>query len=168
MTRKPFVAVAVLALTSVSLSAQTKPSIQGVWRIAEATTTGPNAGTNKNPQPSLFIFTAKHYSLMRINSEKPRAVTTFRGQTDKISDAEMIATYREWAPVSANSGTYDIAGSTLTLRPLVAKSTAVMAPKNQIIYSIKVDRDTLTLISATAANGEKAANPSTLRLTRVE
>jgi hypothetical protein len=83
VTRTLFVAVAVLTLTCSSLSGQSKPSIQGVWRIAEVITTGPTAGTNKNPQPSLFIFTAKHYSLMRILGDKPRAVVTFRGQTEK-------------------------------------------------------------------------------------
>jgi hypothetical protein len=80
----------------------------------------------------------------------------------------MIATYREWAPVTANTGSYEITGSTLILRPVVAKSTAVMAPKNQITYTVKMDRDTLSLTSTTSANGEKVTNPSTFRLSRAE
>ena len=52
--------------------AASEPTLQGVWRVTEVTTTGPNASTNKSPQPSLYIFTPKHYSLMRVNGTTAR------------------------------------------------------------------------------------------------
>jgi len=52
--------------------AASQETIQGVWRVTEVTTTGPNASTNKSPQPSLYIFTPKHYSLMRVNGTTAR------------------------------------------------------------------------------------------------
>jgi hypothetical protein len=46
--------------------------LEGVWRVAEVTTTGAKASTNKQPQPGLVIFTAKHYSIIRVTADKPR------------------------------------------------------------------------------------------------
>jgi hypothetical protein len=36
------------------------PSIRGVWKVTESVRTGANATKNSNPQPSLYIFTARH------------------------------------------------------------------------------------------------------------
>ena len=57
--------VALLAVISALLLGQSKPSIQGVWRVAEVTTTGPNANTNKSLQPGLYIFTGKQEELVK-------------------------------------------------------------------------------------------------------
>jgi hypothetical protein len=170
VTKKLFVVVAVLGLTSVAIFGQAKPSIQGVWRVAERTTTGPTAATNKNPQPSLYIFTAKHYSMMQDSSVKPRPMVEGlgAGATAKLTDAEMMTRYREWAPVQANSGTYEVKGNTLTVRPAIAKSTAVMASKTGASYQFKMDGDSLWLIAVIGPTGEKSVNPTTLKLTRVE
>src|SRR4030095_14440472 len=48
--------------------AASQPPLQGVWRVTEVTTTGKDAATNKSPQPGLYIFTAKHYSLVRVTA----------------------------------------------------------------------------------------------------
>lgn len=168
MTRKLFVVVAVLALVSVSLIGQSKPSIQGVWRVTERTTTGPTGMTNKNPQPALYIFTSKHYSIVSDSSVKPRTPVPFSPANTKLTDAEMLAIYRDWQPVQANSGTYEMKGSTLTVRPLVAKASAVMANKTGLAYEFKLDGDTLTLIQTIGPTGQKPANPTTIRLARLE
>jgi hypothetical protein len=129
MAQRVFVVVAVLALSSIALVGQSNPSIQGVWRIAERTTTGPSGTTNKNPQPGLYIFTGRHYSLMSITGDKPRSVLPVAPANSKLTDADMLAIYRDWQPVTANSGTYEMKGSTIVLRPIVAKSSAVMSNK---------------------------------------
>ena len=82
MNKKIMLAVAatavagLLALVGAPLLAQSgaasQSTIQGVWRVTEVTTTGPNASTNKSPQPSQYIFTAKYFSLIRINGTKTR------------------------------------------------------------------------------------------------
>jgi hypothetical protein len=168
MAQRVFVVVAVLALSGIALTGQSKPSIQGVWRIAERTTTGPNGTTNKNPQPSLYIFTGKHYSLVSLTGDKPRSVLPLAPANTKLTDADMVAIYRDWQAVTANSGTYEVKGSTLALRPIVAKSSAVMANKSGLAYEFKLDGSNLTLTQTIGPTGQKPANPTTLRLVRVE
>ena len=168
MAKTFFVVVAVLALAGLSISAQSKPTIQGVWRVVERTTTGPNGATNKNPQPSLYFFTGKHYSSMQIVSNTPRPIRPLPAQNAKITDADKIATYAEWQPFNANAGTYEVKGATLVTRPLVAKSTAVMANQTGALFAFKIDGNTLSLTQITGATGDKAANPTTIRLVRVE
>lgn len=168
MTRKLFVIVAVLALDGVLLIGQSKPSVQGVWRIAEVTTTGRNATTNKSPQPGIYVFTAEHYSFVWDTSEKPRPVAPLPGTAEtKMSDAEMIRRYREWAPIVANSGTYEIKGSTLIARSVIAKSTAIVANESGLTFDFKLDGNTLWL-TLTDIIGDRVENPVTVRLVRVD
>ena len=49
--------------------AASQETIQGVWRVTEVTTTGPNASTNKSPQPSLYIFTCLSGSQARLSQQ---------------------------------------------------------------------------------------------------
>ena len=42
------------------------PSLEGAWRVTEVVVTGANASTNKTPQPGLYIFTKKHYSVVTV------------------------------------------------------------------------------------------------------
>ena len=82
MNKKIMLAVAatavagLMALISAPLFAQSgaasQSTLQGVWRVTEVTTTGPNASTNKSPQPSQYIFTAKYFSLIRVNGTTAR------------------------------------------------------------------------------------------------
>ena len=72
------VGVSLLGLSVGSL-AQSKPSIQGVWTVAETTgglgapTDKPDA-VNSRPQPGFYIFTPRHYSITRVYGDKPRMV----------------------------------------------------------------------------------------------
>ena len=50
-------------------SRSASPSIEGVWRTVEITTTGPAARTITAVQPNLSIITAKHYSHMQIDAD---------------------------------------------------------------------------------------------------
>ena len=67
MAKKLLVVVAVLGLVGASLLAQSKPSIQGVWRPVEVTVTNSNPnpapgvigkGTHTNLQPGLLFSPA--------------------------------------------------------------------------------------------------------------
>ena len=112
---------------SVLTRAQTAaPSLQGVWRVTEVVVTGANAATNKTPQPGLYVFTKQHYSIVTVNGTAPRNDFGTPNDPSKLTDAEKLARYEAWAPFAANSGTYQVSGSTLTTRPLVAKNPAVM------------------------------------------
>ena len=76
----------------VALGAQQRsnstPSIVGVWKLSETTTTGPNAKKVTSPQPGLRIYTRQHYSLTTVTSDKPRPELPEKGATDKqLADA---------------------------------------------------------------------------------
>ena len=54
----------------------TQQSIQGVWQTVEYTITGPAARTItvREPRPNLTIITARHYSRLEDQSDKPRPI----------------------------------------------------------------------------------------------
>lgn len=140
------------------------PSIVGVWTLAETVwPPGAIGVTNTNPQPSLYIFTNKHYSVLSVNSTQPRPKFGPLKTPSKPTDAEKIARYEQWDPFTANAGTYEIKGTTLTRRHLVAMRDDVMSgPPN--VAEFKLEGDTLWLIfgSIDAADGFRA------KLIRVE
>ena len=145
--------------------AASQPTLQGVWRVTEITTTGPNASKNSSPQPSLYIYTAKHYSLMRINGTTPRPDLP----TDQVTNATAAQLLAVYGPVlSAQTGTYEAAGGKLTTRPIVGKGTGQMAPGAFAINSYKLDGTTLTITQERGFDGKPVENPTTWKLTRIE
>ena len=145
--------------------AASQPTIQGVWRVTEITTTGPNASKNSSPQPSLYIYTAKHYSLIRINGTTARPDLP-TDQVAKATAAQLLAVY---GPVlSAQAGTYELAGGKLTARAIVAKGTAPMTPGAFSVSSYKLDGKTLTITQERGFDGKPVENPTTWKLTRIE
>jgi hypothetical protein len=154
-----FFALAVLVAT-----AKMKPtSLTGTWRVTELKTTGPNAGTNSNPQPGLLIFTGNHYSLMTINSQTPRPAIALQD----LANATAAQLQASWGPFTANSGTYEVSGGNLTFRPEVAKNPGAMAPGAANVSSFRIEGNKLTLIQVRNVNGP-VANPITTTLTRIE
>ncbi len=164
MKRWLFEAVSVALLASQAIAAQsTRASIQGVWRIVDATTTGPGARTIAfGERPNLTIITARHYSRVEVQADKPRPVLA---DVAKASADELRAV---WGPFVSEAGTYELtAGSSITMRPIASKNPAVMGPGVFITYSYKLEGDSLSLTQDRNQNGP-FANPFTLRLTRVE
>jgi len=164
------VAVAgLMALVGAPLLSQSKAAsqetIQGVWRITEVTTTGKDAATNKNPQPGLYIFTARHYSIARVNGTTARA-TLPAADYPKATAAQLLAA---WGPsgFAAQSGTYELAGGKLTTRAIVSRGTGPMAPGAFSTSSYKLDGKTLTITPERNQNGP-TENPTTSKLTRIE
>jgi hypothetical protein len=145
------------------IAAQSGQSIQGVWRIVEAITTGPAARTIQfGDRPNLTIITARHYSRVEIQSDGPRSVLT---DVAKATADELRAV---WGPVVAEAGTYELTpGGIVTMRPVAAKNPAVMGPGVFITYSYKLDGNTLSLTQQRNQNGP-FASPFTLKLVRVE
>lgn len=162
--RQGFITIAtILALLGVSLAAQSKPSIQGVWRVAESVTTGPTAFVNKSPQPGFLIFTGKHYAIVRDTARQPRPAVK---DPANPTAAEALATYRDFM---SQAGTYEAAGATVTLRPSVAKNPPADGKyQNTTTYSMKLDANNLTLVSESTSARGKVPNPTTIRFVRVE
>ena len=165
-------AIVVLALFPALLLAQNpaKKSLEGVWKIAESEVMGKDTTRISNPQPSLIMFSQKHYSMMLVPGDKPR--TLFKGINP--TDEEKLSAFDSFI---ANEGTYEVAGSTLTVHPVVAKVPNFMAG-GSAKYQFRIDSNTLWLTSkSTDLNfriGDKvvpsSAPPSEtkLKLVRVE
>ena len=160
----------VLCTTVVSAQSSTKKPIEGAWKVTEIVVTGANASNVPNPQPGLIIFAQKHYSAMWVPGNQPRSL--FKGEDP--TDQEKIAAYDSFV---ANSGTYEVAGTTLTLHPMVARSPNFMAG-GVSKYELRIEGTTLWLTQKNTdlslrtgdrvAPSSGPASETRLKLTRVE
>jgi hypothetical protein len=164
--KRAFALPSIVVLAGAIGLAQSRPvsqsTLQGVWRVTAVTTTGPNASTNNQPQPGLYIFTAKHYSIVRVSAAKPRPDVP--ADIEKATADELRAA---WDPFAANAGTYEVAGGNLTTRPMVAKNPGVMKTGSFTVSSFKVEGNTLSVTESRNQDGP-IANPTTRKLTRIE
>ena len=143
-----------------STFAQWKDSLAGVWEAVEVTLGGPRAVTIK-PGPNLTMFSAKHYSRIDVQTDKPRPVLP----NPSAATAEELR--ETWGPLVAEGGTYELSGNRITLRPVVSKNPAAMLPDVSMVYSYKLEGEVLTLTAERDRNGP-VANPFTVKLTRKE
>lgn len=137
--------IALAALAAILLTAcergergeHSKSPLEGAWSVANIHVTGPDSAANTTMQPSLFLFGDKHYSMMRVTGNQPRTLAA----TDSATDAEKLAAYNSFI---ANTGTYEVADSTLTIHPVVARSPNYMSGGSDK-YHFRVSGDTLWL-----------------------
>lgn len=162
MKRLLFAAISAGLLTSQGTAQQPRESIQGVWRVGEATISGPGARTIAfADRPNLTIITARHYSRVEVQTDGPRPVLA---DVAKASADELRAA---WGPFVSEAGTYEVTGSVITMRPTTSKNPAVMGQGVFITYSYKLDGDTLSLTQQRNQNGP-FVHPFALKLVRVE
>ena len=140
-TKAPIVlaALAAVLLTACERGERAEHSespLEGAWSVASIHVTGPDSAAT-TVQPSLFLFGDKHYSMMRVTGNQPRALAA----TDSSTDAEKLSAYNSFI---ANTGTYEVADSTLTIHPIVARSPNYMSGGSDI-YHFRVSGDTLWL-----------------------
>jgi hypothetical protein len=155
----------VLCLISATVAvAQKQSSVEGVWKIVEETRSGPNPSRIDNPQPSLIIFTkGGHYSWVNVMGATSRPRVEPPKDRQNMSDAEKIARYEQWRPFAAHAGTYEIKGSLLIRRPLVAKNVNLMTKESRMEFKLD-GPNTLWLIPLPADVGVEP----TIKLTKVE
>ena len=134
----------------------------GVWSMA-AMTSG-DGETIDTSQPGLFIFTDAHYSAVYSLGADPRPLSV--AAFDPTSD-EMVAQYQT---IIVNTGTYEANGSTITFRPMVAKSPEFIGGHSTMDYQINGDVLTLMITSTVAADGISVADApaSSMTLRRIE
>ena len=150
-------------IASVGVVAQSKPgSLQGVWRVAEVALPGPAAQTITNPQPSLTIITARHYSRTEVHADQPRPTPA------DINKATVDELRAAWGPFVGEAGTYEVSGGNLLItRPIVTKNPAAMASGSFATSSFKLEGNVLWVTPQSDRNGP-IANPVTVKLVRVE
>lgn len=157
-----------LAPTAVSQSRTNHSSpIEGVWRVAEirfirADTTIVHA----DPQPGLFIFAKSHYSSSWVPQNAARK--SFQSRFEPTRD-ELAAACET---LVVNSGTYEISGTQLTVRPVVTRMPEFSG--GMLVYNFSLNGDVLSLevVDERSRDGIKAPWLSrqrlTLKLLRVE
>ena len=152
--------LAILATLCLSAAASAQ-KLGGVWRLTEVRTTGTNGTTKQVTQPSMYLFTKSHYSIIYVSSDAPRdtadADTMTADQLRKVFVESFIA----------NAGTYEMKAGKLTVTPLVAKSPGYMQAGTWSRYAVKISGNMMTLTTE-ASNSGPSANPTTFTLTRVE
>ena len=162
---KLFVALLSLAPLTVSdvVAQSNHRSLQGVWQAVEVNVTGPAARTISipEPRPNLMIFTARHYSRVEVQAAGPRPIPA---DVTKATANELRAV---WGPFVGEAGTYEVTGNVITMRPIAAKNPAAMVPGAFIIYSFRMDGDTIWVTQQRNQNGP-FANPFTIKAVRVE
>jgi hypothetical protein len=168
---KSVLGILICLLTAANAAAQAAPSIEGVWRVAQRVTPAGNARaggvavSQDNPLPGVLIFTKRYYSEIIETGGRPRPAAPSPADLRELTDAEKIAWYNQWRPFTANSGTYEIAGSILIRHPIVAKNVDVMTRGTAIPFELKFeDANTVWLIPS----AEFAATEPRSKLTRLE
>jgi hypothetical protein len=129
--------------------------VEGAWRRIDVRS-GAEVLIN---QPGLMLYVDGHYSVTSVNGTTPRLPVD---STSTAADLRAV-----WGTgFSANAGTYEIEGETLTTRPFVAKNPNTMAPDYFERYTFRVVDDTLTM-SRTANAAGPIADPLTGKYVRV-
>ena len=176
MMKRYTLSIGFFLLSASATFAQTKTPVEGVWQIAEVVVqqghendwlSGESAAekvtTIPNPQPGLIIFTRSHYSQLVVRGNKPRAAVAPPKDPRNLTDAEKIALYEQWRLVIANAGTYEVKGSTLFIRGIVAKGVAPMTRETPVEVTFKLEGpNTLWLSSPTVPTEART------KLTRLE
>jgi len=139
--------------------AQTKSPVEGVWKVTEWIESGK---TNTNPQPGLVIFTRGYYSVAMLMAPRVASMPSERGR--ELTDAEKIELFEQWKWFVGISGSYEVKGSTIVMRPLVAKTTWDMNRQTPREHEFKLEGpNTLWLIP----DGAKKVGLR-IKLTRLE
>lgn len=110
----------------------TRNPLKGVWKVVEVS--GGIEGTNTSPQASLYIFTDRYYSIMRVSGTKPRPA----GPAGRMTEAERLASADAFV---ANAGSYRVSGSAVSYTAIVAKNESVMGQSRTA--TIEVDKDVI-------------------------
>lgn len=158
------IVLAGILISVTSVAAQSKRgTLEGVWQTVEVTVTGPDAHTITipEPRPNLMIATARHYSRVEVQTDKPRPVLP---DPAKATADQLRAV---WGPFVGEAGTYEVTRKVITMHPIAAKNPAAMGPGAFITYSFKVDGDTLWVTQQRNQEGP-FAHPVTIKAVRIE
>lgn len=159
MIRNYVLCVAAIFVLGSAAGAQ---QVKGVWRLDEIKTTGANPQTFKMTQPGMYFFTKSHYSIIRVEGDKPRSTD----DPQKMTAAELLDVYVN--SFIANAGTYELKGGKLTMRIMVAKSPTFMQAGSWVSFTVKITGKTMTLTSVGSNTTATIPNPVTYTLTRLE
>src|SRR5215510_4878642 len=100
--------------------------LEGVWQVMDV---------GGQPAAGVYIFTAKHYSIMFATTDRPQIDDTSKATADELRAM--------WGPMAANAGAYEVSGNLVTIRPIVAKIPVVMKPGANEVYAFRRGQHTV-------------------------
>lgn len=136
--------------------------LQGVWSLSSVDPGGSEAVIDPS-QPGLFIFAERYYSGVYVPGAEPRvpSQTPFQPTSE-----EMVTQYQS---IIVNTGTYEVTGSKVTFRPLIAKSPGFVGGQATAEFEVVGDALTLAFQSIVSADGTSAPDVAgSLTFQRVE
>src|SRR5688500_3713549 len=136
-------------------------NVAGAWRLDEIKTGGPDAKTAKFSNPNIYLFTKGHFSIIRVEGDRPRSMDNWTTMTQE----QVVDTFIK--QFTASGGTYEMRGDTLTMKTTIAKSPGFMARANWITYTVNINGQTMTLTGTTTNEGP-IKNPQIMTLTRLD
>lgn len=145
-------------------SAPPENALQGVWQMEEIETTDADGNRRTfQAQPGQLIFTDSHYSMVYVPGESPRAPSAKHWEP---TDQELVDQHRS---IIVNSGAYEVSGSRITVRPIIAKSPEFVG--GHLTWEYELSGDLLSLrglelISGGGVSGSVGSD--TFKLRRVE
>ncbi len=119
--------------------------LNGAWEIIESSGTDADGDDWKldNVQPSIYLFQDGYYSIMLVRGNEPRVLIPDGTTWDTMTEEQLRATC-SGAFFSANSGTYEVSGSSVTIKPIVAKHPNFMEGGSDT-FTYRVEGDELYL-----------------------
>jgi hypothetical protein len=138
-----------LAISSLAPNpADAQEWLNGSWVIVESWGENDQSGEwqYENPQPSLFIFLDGYYSIALVRGNEPRPLMPEGATWDNMTE-EQLRSVCSGAVFSANAGTYEVDGSSLTTKPMVAKWPNLMEGGSNT-YVFEMEGDLLRLTSS--------------------
>ena len=143
-----FIGMSVLAVSRLGIVRAAHNPVQGAWQV-----------TSANGFAGIFIFSAKHYSMMAASTERPDIADLSKATADEVRAL--------YGPMIGNAGAYEMSGNQVTIRPVVAKIPVVMKPGAYEVYEFKIEGNTLTLTQRRNVRGP-VERGTVWTLTRVE
>jgi hypothetical protein len=143
-----FIGTSMLAASRLSSVRAADNPLQGAWQV-----------TNANGFAGIFMFSAKHYSMMAASTERPEITDLSKATADEVRAL--------YGPMIGNAGAYEMSGNQVTIRPVVAKIPVVMKPGAYEVYEFKIEGNTLTLTQRRNVRGP-VERGTVWTLTRVE
>jgi len=134
----------------------------GVWSLVAADP-GDGSPLISPSQPGLYIFSVDHYAAVFAPGPDPRIKSALSFQP---TQEEMVAQY---ASIIVNAGTYEVSGSTVTFRPMIAKSPAFVGGHQTSTFDVAGDTLVLSDDVIVAVDGLSPPNVGgSLTLVRLE